>query len=163
MLAAHSPGLTSGGFRGWSPGYAEQSEQLSFCALHCLGRSQIRLRVSRRLQRRQWCLHIPVAIAFDELAFGAEGLTGEHAWAVQIQPRIEHLLVERVDGFGVLLRDVAVAHVFAHHAGIFALRQRVVIADLHRPLARARFGLLHEQLLRNLATQPLMYSEPLSE
>ena len=56
MLAAHSPGLTSGGFRGWSPGYAEQSEQseqLSFCALHCLGRSQIRLRVSRRLQCRQ--------------------------------------------------------------------------------------------------------------
>ena len=46
----------------------------------------------------------------------------------QIQPQIEHLLVELVDGFGELLRDVAVAHVLAYHAGILALGQRVVVA-----------------------------------
>ena len=49
-----------------------------------------------------------MAIAFDDLALGADGLAGEHAGAVQIQAGIEHHLVERVDGFGVLPQDVAV-------------------------------------------------------
>ena len=122
--------------------------ELSLGALHFLGCSQIGLRLGNRLQcrqrhallqssqpfatelveGRQRCLHIRVAIAFDDLAFGADGLAGEHAGAVQIQPRIEHLTVEHVDGFGVPLRDVAVAHVLTNHAGIFALGQRVVIA-----------------------------------
>jgi hypothetical protein len=38
-----------------------------------------------------------MAIALDNLAFGADDVGGEHAGAVQIQPRIEHIFVERID------------------------------------------------------------------
>ena len=62
------------------------------------------------------------------LAFVAHDLRGKQARAVQIEPVVEHLLVERVDGFCVLLRDVAVAHMLPDDAGIFALRQGVVVA-----------------------------------
>lgn len=38
----------------------------------------------------------------------AHHLSGKQARSVQVEPAVEHLLVERIDGLGVLLRDVAV-------------------------------------------------------
>ena len=142
------PESSSGGLGELTPRGVEQTKQLSLGALHFLGGSQISLRTSPLLQVHQRHvrlqtsqplraelleggqrrLHVLMAIALDNLAFGADDVGGEHAGAVQIQPRIEHIFVERIDGFGELLRDVAVAHVLAHHAGIFALRQCVVVA-----------------------------------
>jgi len=61
-----------------------------------------------------------------------------------IHRRQQRFLIERIDGFCVLLGDVFEAHVLAHHAGIFALCQRVIVA-----VARARFGLLDAQFLKD--------------
>ena len=129
------------GFGFWP---VELREQIGLGLLHCLGGGQIGLGAGLGLQilqldagleanqflfgqlrqARQRRLHVLVAIALDDLALGTGDFGGEQAGAVHIQPGIEHLLVERVDELGVLLRDVAVAHVLAHHAGILALGQR---------------------------------------
>ena len=142
----------------------EQREQIGLGLLHRLSCGQVGLGVGLGLhvvqrdtgleadqplraelrQTRQWSLHVLVAIALDDLALGADDLGGEQARAVQIEPRIEGFFVERVDGLGVLLRDVAVAHVLPDHAGVLALGQGVVVA-----VARARFGLLDAQLLQH--------------
>ena len=63
-----------------------------------------------------------------DLTFVAHDLRDKQAWTMQVEPVIEHLLVERVDGLGVLLRNVAVAHMLPDDAGILALRQGVVVA-----------------------------------
>ena len=62
------------------------------------------------------------------LPFRADHLGCKHAGPVQIEPGVEHLLEERIDGFCMLLRDMAVAHVLPDHAGILALGQGVVVA-----------------------------------
>ena len=45
---------------------------------------------------------------------------------MQIEPRIEHALVERINGLGILWGNVAVAHMLAYHTGIFAFHQGVI-------------------------------------
>lgn len=55
------------------------------------------------------------------------------------------MLVEKVDGFGILLRDMAVAHVLAYDTGVFALSQGVAIA-----MTSTRFGLLDAQFIQQL-------------
>ena len=72
-------------------------------------------------QTLQWRGHIGMLVMLHDLAFRVHRLAGKQARAVQIQPRVEDRLVERVDRLGVLLWDVAVAHVFPHHAGVLAL------------------------------------------
>ncbi|MCX8520714.1 MAG: hypothetical protein ORN28_04165, partial [Rhodoferax sp.] len=62
---------------------------------------------------------------------------------MQIEPWIEQRFIERIDGFGVLLGDMAVAHVLSDNTGILALGQCVVVA-----VAGAGFGLLNAQLLQ---------------
>ena len=93
-------------------------------------------------------------IALDDLAFGANDLGGKHARAMEIEPGIERFLIERIDGFRVLLGDMFVAHVLAHNTGILALGQRIVVA-----LARAGFGLFDAQLLKNLCHWAVGISE----
>ena len=82
----------------------------------------------KKSARRTRRTHTP---AFKALALGADNLGGEQARAVQIEPRIEGVFVERVDGSGVLLRDVAAAHVLSDHAGVLALGQGVVVVRVH--------------------------------
>ena len=95
-------------------------------------------------------LHLFVFIALDDLAFGADGLGGKHARAMQNEPRIEYFLIELIDGFSVLLGDMCVAYVLAHDTGVLALGQRVIVA-----LARARLGLLDAKFLENLRHRAL--------
>ena len=47
---------------------------------------------------------------------------------MQIEPGIEGLFIEVIDAAGKPFGDVAVPHMFAHNAGIFALSQRIVVA-----------------------------------
>lgn len=144
MEALRSSGPPSG--LGFWP--VELREQIGLGLLHRLGGGQVglgaglglqglqldagfeahQLRFAQQRQARQRRIHVLVAVALDDLALGAGDFGGEQAGAVHIQPGVEHLLVERVDEVGVLLRDVAVAHVLAHDAGVLALGQGVVVA-----------------------------------
>ena len=99
------------------------------------------LQLHQALQRS---LHILVFIALYDFAFRANDLGRKHARAVKIEPWIERFLIERIDGFSVLLGDMFVAHVLAHHTGILALCQRVIVT-----VARARFGLFDAQFLKD--------------
>ena len=47
-----------------------------------------------------------MAVALDDLAFGAEQFGGKHAGAVHIQPLIEAVSVERIDGRCILFGDL---------------------------------------------------------
>ena len=61
-----------------------------------------------------------------------------------IDKRCQQVLEEVVDQRRVVARDVAVAEVVAHHRGVFALHQRVVVA-----VSWARFGeLLDVQIVQ---------------
>jgi hypothetical protein len=66
-------------------------------------------------------------VALDRLALVVGDRGGEQARAMEIEPGIEGFLVERVDWLGVRLRDMVVAHVLAHYAGILAFGQGVVV------------------------------------
>jgi hypothetical protein len=79
-------------------------------------------------QALQGRFHIRVLVALDDLSLRADDVGGEQAGAVQVEPRIEGVLIEGVDSPGEVLRDMRVAHVLAHHAGILAFGQGVVVA-----------------------------------
>jgi hypothetical protein len=76
-------------------------------------------------QRR---LGVFVCVDLFDCSLVAHPLCGVQARSVQVEPGVEHLLVERMDGLGLFLRDVAVAHALSDDAGVLAVRQRVVIA-----------------------------------
>lgn len=75
---------------------------------------------------------------------------------MQVQPRVECVLVAHVDGAGIVARNMAVAHIFSDHAGVFALRQGVVVT-----VSGARFGLLDSELLKQFGHPPINVLAPI--
>ena len=68
-------------------------------------------------------------IGLDDLAFCADDCSGKKTRKVQIELGIKRLLVEDVEGVDrvcVRERNVRVAHVLTHHAGILAFGERVI-------------------------------------
>ena len=72
--------------------------------------------------------HVAVVVALGDAALGVEGVGGEQAGAVVVEEGREHVLCELVDLGGEAARDVAVAEVLAHYAGVLALGEGVVVA-----------------------------------
>ena len=89
-------------------------------------------------------LYILVLVAFDDFTFWVDNLGSKQTGAMQIEPRIEGLLIEGIDEDRILLGDVIAAHVLAHHAGVLALGQSVVVA-----VPRAGFGLFDAQFFQD--------------
>ena len=77
---------------------------------------------------------------------------------MHIEPWVEHAFVERVDGFGVFLWNMAVAHALTHHAGILLSAKALSLLWRERDLVCSM-----RNFSSNLATFRLMYSLPLSE
>ena len=63
---------------------------------------------------------------------------------MEVEIGIEHLRIEAVDGSGVFLRDVAVAHGLAHDRAVLAFGERVVVG-----MTRARFGEFDAEFLKH--------------
>ena len=63
-----------------------------------------------------------VRIGFFDLALRVHDVHGEVARTMEVQIRVECLGVEAIDGRGVMLRDVALAHGFADHRAILTFR-----------------------------------------
>ncbi len=86
-----------------------------------------------------------MGVGFANLAFGVDPVDREVAGPVEVEIGIEPLAVERVDGAGVVLRDMVVAHELADNGAVLGFDQRVVIG-----LARPGFGEFDAQLFEQL-------------
>jgi len=79
-------------------------------------------------QALQGSFHVLVPVTLDDFALGADDRGGEQAGARQLEPRIEGFLIEGIDPLCEVLWNMLMAHVLAHHAGILALVQGLVLA-----------------------------------
>ena len=70
----------------------------------------------------------PKPVAPPDPPLGVECVGGEQAGAVGVEEGRERVAGELVDQGGEAARDVAVADVLAHHAGVLALDEGVVVA-----------------------------------
>ena len=71
-------------------------------------------------------------VDFNDLAFTVDFAGCKHAGTVQIEPRVEHVLVKPIDQLDVRFQKMTVAQMLPDNTGVFTLRQGVLIA-----LARA--------------------------
>ena len=83
--------------------------------------------VGHGLQSLPWRHDLVVRVGFADLAFAVDRVDREVAGSVEIEIGIEQLAVESVDGAGVVLRDMAVAHQLAKDGAVLGFDQRVVI------------------------------------
>jgi hypothetical protein len=86
-----------------------------------------------------------VGVGFAHLAFRVDPVDCEVAGPVEVEIGIEQLTVESIDGAGVVLRDMAVAHQLADDGAVLGFDQRIVIG-----LARPGFGEFNAQLFEQL-------------
>ncbi len=73
--------------------------------------------------------HVLAPIPAADLAVAVADLGGEKAGMVVVQLRREHALGEGVDLWGEVPGDVVVPETLAHHRGVLALDQRVVVGS----------------------------------
>ena len=69
-----------------------------------------------------------VRIGFADLALDVDRVDGEEAGAMEVEGRILGFRVKIVDGGGVLLRDVAIAHDLANDRAVLAFDECVVVS-----------------------------------
>ena len=82
-------------------------------------------------------------IGFSDLSLGVYVVDGEVTRSVEVEIGIERFGVEAIDGGGVFLGDVSVAHELADDSAVFAFGERVIVG-----VARARSGEFDAQLLQ---------------
>ncbi len=91
-----------------------------------------------------------VRVGFADLSLGIDLVHGKVAGPVEVKVGIECVGIKAVDGAGMLLRDVAVAHEFADDSAVLAFGQCIVIG-----LARTRAGKFDAQLFQKLGHFPI--------
>ena len=120
---------------------------VSLCASTCalFDERELRAQVSRQVwqlaQDLPWSC-VPT-INPPVFAFGVHSDFRHPAGPMEVQIRMEVLLVKLLDRLRVFGRNMAVPHVLSDHRAVFGLRQAIVVG-----VPRPRFGLLHQQLVQ---------------
>ena len=84
-----------------------------------------------------------MGIGFSNLSLSVYLVDGEVTRSVEVEIGIERLGIEVIDGSGVFLRDMSVAHELADDSAVFAFGERVIVG-----VARAGSGEFDAQLVQ---------------